>query len=670
MAKKFICCFGILLLINIFTKAQSDIIPPSVVSVTPVSSTKIDVLFSEPVDHSAGIFSNYYADGGLGMPVSAIADSQNVSLVHLSFENAFTNGYAYTLSISNVKDYEGNTLIMATAAFSFFIPQRNDIVIDELMADPLPVIGLPEYEWIELKNNSSFPINLEGWTISDLTGMSGPLHQFILEPDSFLIVCSTTAKTSMSSFGKVKSVSRFPSLGNERDLIFISDAQGKVIHAVQYTNDWYQNELKKNGGWSLEMIDPKNPCGGSSNWISSKDKNGGTPGKKNSADAVNKDELAPKVIKAFAKDPMTVTLVFNKPLDSMEASSVKDYVFDNGLVPIKAVVIPPLFDQVNIFLNNPVEHGITYHLSAVNVFDCSGNVIQQNNFTRFGLATSADTFDLVINEILFNPLPSGVDYVELYNRSKKIIDLSKVYIANRNTSNEISSITQLQSENFLLFPEDFIAVTTDPVTVKSQYISLNPEAFLKIKNLPSFSDDKGNVIILNESGIIIDAVNYSDKWHFPLLHNTEGVSLERIDYNTASVQKNFHSAATSAGYGTPGYRNSQYKSNEEVNGEIIVTPEIFSPDNDGQDDFATIHYTFPSPGYVCNVTIFDASGRPVRFLEKNSLNGIKGFYRWDGLDDKNRKLPQGIYVIFTEVFNKDGKKNQFKNTIVLARRNF
>ena len=110
--------------------------------------------------------------------------------------------------------------------------------------------------------------------------------------------------------------------------------------------------------------------------------------------------------------------------------------------------------------------------------------------------------------------------------------------------------------------------------------------------------------------------------------------------------------------------------NEELPGEITVSPEIFSPDNDGYEDFATIYYHFPTSGFVTNITICDASGRVVRFLQKNALSGIKGYYRWDGMDDKNKKLPQGIYIIYTEIFNKDGKKKQFKNTIVLARKNY
>ncbi|HEV2832989.1 MAG TPA: gliding motility-associated C-terminal domain-containing protein, partial [Hanamia sp.] len=183
------------------------------------------------------------------------------------------------------------------------------------------------------------------------------------------------------------------------------------------------------------------------------------------------------------------------------------------------------------------------------------------------------------------------------------------------------------------------------------------------------SNINGNVIVLNGQGNIVDEVAYDEKWHFPLIKNTQGISLERINYEGPSLQSNFHSAATSVGYGTPGYKNSQYQLNEEVSGDITVTPEIFSPDNDGIDDFVTIDYSFPSAGYVTNITMFDASGRPVRYLQKNSLSGSKGYYRWDGLDDKNKKLPQGIYIIYTEIFNTEGKKKAFKNTVVLARKN-
>ena len=426
--------------------------------------------------------------------------------------------------------------------------------------------------------------------------------------------------------------------------------------------------MKKDGGWSLEMIDTKNPCSGFDNWKASVDISGGTPGRKNSVNAINKDENAPKLLRAFAVNSNTVTLIFDKPIDSLKAATVNHYTFDNNISAVSAAAVSPFFNKVDIRINNSITPGIIYTIIVNNISDCAGNIIGFKNSAKFGIAQEADSLDLVINEILFNPLPFGTEYVEIYNRSSKIIDLSKISIANRNSSNVISSIKLLTGENVLLFPKEFMLLSTDPVAVKKQYITTNPDAFLKLASMPSFPNDKGNVIVLNSQGNIVDAVKYSEKWHFPLIHNPKGVSLERIDYESPSVETNFHSAASSVGYGTPGYKNSQYSQTEQVRGDITVIPEIFSPDNDGIDDYITINYSFPTAGYIANITIFDATGRPVRLLQKNALSGITGYYRWDGLDDKNRKLPQGIYIIHTDIFNKDGKRKVFKNTIVLARR--
>jgi hypothetical protein len=647
---------------------EPDVTPPVIQSVTAISATAVDVLFNEPVEiNSSQLVTNYVANNSVGNPITAVQDATNPLLVHLTFSSALTNAVAYRLTVNGIADLSGNVISNGIATFSFYTPQQYDVVIDEIMTDPSPQVGLPNNEWVELRNTSSFAINLSGWKLADLTGQTGAMPNFILQPDSFVIVCTGSAVAALAPFGNAISVTSFPSLNNDGDLISLYSADGKTIHAVQYTSAWYQNELKKDGGWTLEMIDTKNPCSGISNWKASVDVSGGTPGKKNSVDGVNNDEAAPKLLRAFAVNNTTITLVYDEPLDSPKAATAANYAIDNGINAVSAISVPPLFDKVNIVLNAPIVTGTVYTVIAANVTDCKGNVIGSKNTARFGIAQEADSLDVVVNEILFNPKPDGVDYVELYNRSKKIIDLSHVYIANR-SSNVISNIQQITTENILLFPEDFMVLTSNPAVVKNQYITTNPDAFITVSNIPSFNDDAGSVIILNNRGVIIDEADYSAKWQFPLISNTEGVSLERIDYDAPSMQSNFHSAATSVGYGTPGYKNSQYRIDGNVEGEIKVSPNIFSPDNDGIDDFATIDYNFPSPGYVANITIFDATGRVVRYLEQNALSGLKGYYRWDGLDDKNRQLPQGIYIIYTEIFNTAGKKKQFKNTIVLARK--
>lgn len=547
---------------------------------------------------------------------------------------------------------------------------RFDIVIDEIMADPTPQINLPNNEWIELRNTSSTAFNLSGWRIADATGQSGTIPSFTLKPDSFVIVCSASAAAAMSAYGTVITVTSFPSLDNTGDIVFLKSAQNLIIHTVSYTDAWYQNELKKDGGWSLEMIDTKNPCSGFTNWKAGSNLNGGTPGKKNAGDAANADTDAPQLLHAFATDSITVTLVFDEPLDSTKAAAAAYSISDGIGAPQYITVISPVFDKVNLKLNTTLLRNKIYTVTATAVTDCNGNPISNKNTARIGLSEAAASLDIVINEILFNPKSNGTDYVEIYNRSNKIIDLKQTYIANRGSNGSISNIKQLSVENYILFPQDFMVITEDPAVVKSDFITLNPAAFVTVASMPSFNDDEGFVLLLNAQGAVTDELHYSEKWHFKLIDNPEGVALERIDYNTPTqLADNWHSAATSAGYGTPTYKNSQYKINNGLQGDITVSPEIVSPDNDGTDDFATITYHFPAAGYVANITVFDAAGRPVRSVQRNALCGITGSYRWDGLGEKNQPLPAGIYIIFTEVFNTAGKTKQFKNTVVMARRN-
>src|SRR5689334_15449217 len=120
-------------------------------------------------------------------------------------------------------------LLLVLFLLPLFIHAQNryDIVIDEIMADPTPQIGLPNNEWIELRNTTASPINLLNWRISDATGQSGPMPNFVLQPDSMVIVCTGSAVASMSVFGTTISVTSFPSLDNDGDLLSLKAANGK-----------------------------------------------------------------------------------------------------------------------------------------------------------------------------------------------------------------------------------------------------------------------------------------------------------------------------------------------------------------------------------------------------------------------------------------------------------
>jgi Lamin Tail Domain len=652
-----------------------DTLPPVIQSVTVTSNHSVDLLLNESLDKfSSQLEGNYFANPSLGFPVTAVLDTLNNSLVHLFFLDSFSDGMNYQLTANGVKDLAGNSIVNGLCSFIYFapyIPRQYDVVINEIMADPSPIVGLPNLEWIELKNTTTHAIDLKGWRIGNASDQSGPMPNFILLPDSLLIVCSSAAATAMSLLAPTISVTSFPSLDNVSGQLILKNAQNEIIHSVNYSDNWYENPLKKQGGWTLEMIDAHNPCSGGSNWKASNDMSGGTPGKKNAVEAVNTDKWSPRLLRAYAIDSIQLVLVFDEPLDSMKATIKENYGIDAEIgMPSYVAAVAPIFDRVVLRLSSPLARNKGYTVSVASVTDCVGNAIGSSNHTaRVGLSEPASAADMVINEILFNPRPSATDYVEIYNRSNKILDLRQTYIANRNSTGVITSIAQLSTENNLFFPQEFKVITASTAMVKANYIVQNKDAFIEIGAMPSFNDDKGTVIILNAQGEITDELTYNEKWHFKLMDHVEGVALERIDYNAATqLADNWHSAATAVGYGTPTYKNSQYRINDGLMGELKLSPEIFSPDNDGQDDFATLDYHFPEPGYTANITIFNALGRPVRYLQKNALCGTVGNFRWDGLGEKNQQLAVGVYVIFTELFSLKGIRKQFKNEIVLARR--
>ncbi|MFI5153529.1 MAG: lamin tail domain-containing protein [Chitinophagales bacterium] len=545
----------------------------------------------------------------------------------------------------------------------------HDILIDEILPDPTPPQGLPNSEFIELKNVSSTRYHLINWKIQDAAGSASIKTDFILEPDSFVVICASSSVSEYNVFGSAIGVSKLPSLNNDGDTIWIRSPEGVIIHAVAYDKSWYKNDLKSLGGWSLEMIDPKNPCAGSSNWKACIDRKGGTPGQINSISQENPDLEAPRLLRTYSIDEKNIVAVFDEPLDSGTAANPSNYSLDPMGQPIAAESLGPMFQQARLTLPSNMSAFVRYKVQTQNLSDCAGNAIGPDNHTETGLPLQATANDLVINEILFNPAANGYDYLEIYNRSKKIMDLRDIYLSGRKPNGSLETIVVLSPAPMLIFPGDYFVFTENAQWLKDHYLVNNPEHIIELHSLPSMPDDRGDLILSDVQGQVIDELAYDQSWQFQLLANTEGIALERMDPNHPTQDpQNWSSAASVAGFGTPGYQNSEFRLASFGGANITISPNLFSPDNDGFEDFCFIHYQLPEPGWVANLSIYDGNGKPVRVLIQSATLGNQGDFRWDGLDDQNKKLPTGIYVLKTELFNLNGATREFKNAVVLAKK--
>jgi hypothetical protein len=224
----------------------------------------------------------------------------------------------------------------------------------------------------------------------------------------------------------------------------------------------------------------------------------------------------------------------------------------------------------------------------------------------------------------------------------------------------------ITERNLLLMPGAFLVLARDGRELPSFYANTNRTAVWKVEGMSDFSSDDVAYLLL-PNGEVCDEFAYTADLHFPLLNATDGVSLERIDYNRPSDDvTNWHSAAESAGFATPGIVNSQAVQSGAATTTITVEPEIFSPDNDGYNDVVSFSILMEEAGFVGNLHIYNAEGRPVRHLMQNMLLGNEARISWDGIDDDGVKAPIGIYVVMFEAFNSDGTVISGKTSCVLA----
>ena len=622
--------------------------PPILSSAAAISSTHVDVLFNESLDQtSAENVLNYSLNPTVSIS-SATIDPLNTSLVHLTTSNPLLNGSTYSLNSTNIADISNNVSGNQSTTFQYLVADSvlpGDVIINEFFPDPTPVIGLPEVEFVELYNKSNKIFNLSGWKIGDASS-DGTISDSWLLPGEYKVL-TATANIPLYTSTTAAGVTSFPSLNNAGDDVVLKDNYGQIIDKLSYTDEWYKDDVKKSGGYSLELINPNDPCSDGDNWIATNWILGGTPGSLNSVFNSTPDTIAPNITLAIALAPNFLELQFNEGMDSSSLANVL-LSFNPNLTIQNKFIQGSYPNLMTIQFNENLIGSQLYSFSLSPIADCWLNSVALNG--TFVLPETAQKGDVVINEILQNPLTGGQDWVELYNNSNKVVNLKDWQFANYD-NDTIDNFKTIPT-NYLLKPNEYVVLGKDSTFVKQNYPFSIPGKFL-YSELPSYNNDSGSVYLIYNSEII-DKVSYLDAWHFDLLDNTDGVSLERIDPNGDSDSKfNWHSAAEDIGFATPGKINSQYRP-AISNGEVTFNDDIFSPDNDGYQDILQITYNLTSPGLLGKAQIYDDRGRLIRTIFSNELLGTSGTFSWDGTTDQQVKASIGVYALVFEVFSTDG----------------
>ncbi len=538
------------------------------------------------------------------------------------------------------------------ASFWPLITSGQALRITEFMADPNPVVGLPDAEYVEIYNpaDTAMEISTLGIASGGRAVYAGAGEE-ALAAGAYLVLVPEADAAAFSSLPVRTLPLSLPGLTNGGDEIVLLLGTD-TLFKLTYTSDWYHDPNRDGGGYSLAYTGSGDPdCGG--NWRASMDPTGGTPGRPNSVLGMRADSIPPQLTASLI-DSSGITLAFSEPIATPLYATL-----DGAPMELKEGNDGEYFIPLS-----PVSGRVYRLVIAADFADCAGNYTEADLEVPLLLPETPAPGALRLNEVLFNPVADGSDFVELYNNGLKTINLGGLMISNDRSSSRPRPI----ETTYLLEPGDYVVLTPSPEDIAARFPAVERDRLIALA-LPPLPNEAGNVTVSTADGIVLDALDYHEALHAGLLNTPEGVSLERLDPSVdTDAPGNWASAAGDTGFGTPTRINSRHlaKLQDGVRYRLEVPVKVFSPDGEGFEDEFVLHYNGEGVGGLAASSIFNLDGQPIAVDRPTVSLGREGELRWDGRDDAGHIVPAGPYLLLLEIFSPAGDTRREKIVAVVA----
>ncbi len=627
---------------------------PVVESISIINPQTLELVFSEIVKISEG------REFCVGITGCVTVDHLIAKSFLLDLPVSIIPGKQYSLSLPEMEDVYGNYNPETQA--SFYYPKAYDIVISELLADPSPPVLLPEIEYIELFNRSDHDISIKGWQCSANNSRIELPDEVISSGEYAMLIHGDNIY--YSGFNTVLCNS-LPALNNQGALLKLQDRSGMLIHAIEYSDEWFETFSKGEGGWSLEMINPDDPCSEMANWHESEAYRGGTPGEKNSVFESYTVDPLPELWRAAITEKGSLILYFSEALDSMKSISSDFFTIDQEIGnPDSILPSWPILNRAELFFRTPFVEKQKYEIFLTSdLCDCSGQSLNAMKNHSFSSSSRADSGDIVINEIMFDPEYGFSEYIELHNHSEKTIDLryfSLIIGENDDTLLITEEYFPVQQNEYVILAKQYLGIDSDEIFSKAEKI-------VHMSDMPSLPNKGSHIYLLTNEEEICDVASYSPDYHNELLLESRGVALERISWQRSGLEAgNWQSASSDVGYQTPAAKNSQSEIGNSKY-ELEIFPNTITPNGDGVNDELKIHYKMNVVGFMTRIMIFNKDGRKIFTLANGDLLGTDGEYIYLGKDSDGNNLPSGYYILFFEAYHENGNRHVEKRSFVIAR---
>jgi hypothetical protein len=550
----------------------------------------------------------------------------------------------------------------------------SQIVLSEIMYDPAGSEHTDEF--VELFNLSQTDsIDLSGWKIGDGTDEDGitntgqglriapQQYGLILDADYFEKSNQYEALIPEGALILTVNGSTLGSggLSNSRaETVTIFDSSHQLIAEYEYS----PGNLS---GHSIEKINLSGPDAGE-NWTQSLELNG-TPGSRNSVAPLMYD-LSLTGMWADPESPIEGEdiqihgIIHNHGTEQVgEYSIVLFEDMDNDSLPVDGEIRSTFQETAPLSSGDSIEVDFIWQ-NAEPGFHTMGMWIDfpederpENNALLLFLFVGYTGGQLIINEIMYDPLPDQPEWIEIYNQSDQTIDLEKWQISDSATDEKIPVI-----EHTRTIPPGSYTVLAEDSSILEFFPEMPVESLIVVKSFPGLNNESEIIVLYDPLDHVSDRVTFSNDWG-----GGNGVSLERINPQIDSNDNtNWNSCVDFAG-GTPGKENSVFSPVLPSTSSIEISPSPFSPDGDGIEDVTIISYRLPSKSAYVNLRIFDIRGRLIRTLLGAAGSGSSRSVIWDGKDDQGRVSRMGIYIVLLEgLDNKRGVTMAEKTTVVLG----
>lgn len=570
--------------------------------------------------------------------------------------------------------------------------------LSEIMYNPTGPEGNNENEFVEFFNTSyTDTVDLTGLIIKDLSTASTLLPysgSMLLKPRQYAVVHPPTyypmvvklyngiedtintlrLKTSTSSIGN--------GLGATNDAVYLLDSSADTL-------DFHTWNVDVGDGYSVEKID-LDIRKTTSNWVKSLNKNG-SPGKVNSVNKYTIDGslTTPNNIAVFenAVVQFNYTLKNNgkQILNNARIVVYEDSDFNNlpdqtdsiGSVVLSNLGLLNGDSTTGSLTLNKTFTSLTQFLIYLRI---SGDENPMNNLAVTKLTFRMTKGSILVSEFMFDPINSTTDflknqpeYVELYNPGDKKILLKNWVLGDKVNENGQSNKLTI-TDSLFIYPKGYAVIASDSSLLTywnyfSRTDTMNTYTILNKSNL-NLNNDFDAIIIYDSFNTVIDSLGYYSSWHNPSYASTKGISLERRSFTAASNDPyNWGSSTNLPSGGTPGKPNSIGVSYLPTTSEIVLSPNPFSPDNDGWEDVVLITYQLKSEVNFVRVRVFDRIGRLINELKNYSQAGSSGQIFWDGKNSSGQIVPMGSYILLIEGFNSENQQSEsIKKVVVVAKK--